>query len=210
MSKIDPKEKRKMVNVSEALGFYKILQYSGFDDSSKKIIITADGFDSYDETLTLGDSEIVNLSKGFSDRTVSARKISFGLLRTNLLKAAIHWDRYFRSISRTPSLIGISNAAEFCAAIEAARQRDRIRKHSLEESSSLGQAADPVKLKRHKDWITWSREFKNCLSTILGQDGVPLSYVIREPAAPDYAIELQPYSDSEQFSINCVTLTGLT
>ena len=96
----------------------------------------------------------MNLAKGLSDRNVAAGKISFGLSQTNLLKSTIHWAQDFRRISRKPSLIGISNAAEFRAAIEAARQRDRIRKHSLEESSSLGQDADPVKLKRHKDWIT--------------------------------------------------------
>ena len=34
--------------------------------------------------------------------------------------------------------------------------------------------------------------------------------MIRECAAPEYAIELQPDYDFEQFSINCVPLDGLT
>ena len=86
---------------------------------------------------SLVDSDIVNLAKGFSDRTVAAGKISFGLRRTNLLKANIRWDQEVRRISRKPSLIGISNAVEFRADIEAERKRDSIRKHSLEESASL-------------------------------------------------------------------------
>ena len=45
-----------------------------------------------------------------------------------------------------------------------------------------------MKDKRHKEWITWSREIKNYLSTILVQDGVPLSYVIKESEALDYTI----------------------
>ena len=113
-------------------------------------------------------------------------------------------------MSWTPSLIGISNAVEFRAAFEAARQRSRIRKHSLEESASFRKAANPGKLKWHKDWITWSRALNKYLSTIIGQDGVPLIYVIREFAAPDYTIESQPDYDFEQFSINCVPLAGLT
>ena len=88
--------------------------------------------ESYDDILTLGDSDIVNLSKGLSDRTFAAEKISSGLHRTNLLKLPIHWAQDFRRISRTPLPIGISNAAEFHASIEAARQRARIRKCSLE------------------------------------------------------------------------------
>ena len=110
-----------MVNVSEELYIDKILKYSGFDDLLEQTIIAAYGFESYDDILTLGDSDIVNLAKGFSDRTVSAGKISFGLRRTNLMKDTIPLAQDFTSISRTPSLIGISNAAKFCAEIEAAR-----------------------------------------------------------------------------------------
>ena len=74
----------------------------------------------------------MNLAKGFSDRTVDTGKARFSLRRTNLLKANIHWAQDFSRISRKPSLIGISNAAKFHAAIEAARQRARIRKHILD------------------------------------------------------------------------------
>ena len=61
-----------MVNVSEALEIDKILEYYGFDDSVQLTIIAADGFESYDDILTLGESDIVNLAKGFSDRTVAS------------------------------------------------------------------------------------------------------------------------------------------
>ena len=105
----------------------------------------------------------MNLVKGFSGRTVAAGKISFGLCRANILLGNVHWSQDFRRISRTPSLIGISNADEFRAAIEAARQRARIRKHSIEESGILRKAANTGKLKRYKDWITWSRALKNYL-----------------------------------------------
>ena len=69
-------------------------------------------------------------------------------------------------------------------------------------------AGNTGNLKLHKDWITWSREIKEYLLTIIGQDRVLLSYVIRESAAPDYAIELQPNYNFEKLSTNCVLLTG--
>ena len=116
-----------MVNVSEALNIDKLLEYSGFDDSEQQTIVAADWFGSYYDILTLGESEIMDLAKGLSDRSVSAGKISFGLRHTDLLKATFHWAQGFSMISQTPSLIGISNAAESCAAIEAARQRSSIR-----------------------------------------------------------------------------------
>ena len=79
-----------MVNVSESLDIDKILEYSEFDDSAQQSIIAADGFESHDDILTLGDSYIVNPEKGFSDRTVAAGKIRFYLQRTNLMKSNIH------------------------------------------------------------------------------------------------------------------------
>ena len=83
-------EKGKILNVSEALDIDKILEYSSFNDSAQQTIIASDGFESYDDILRLGDSDIVNLAKGFSYRTVTAGKTSFGLRRTNILKATIH------------------------------------------------------------------------------------------------------------------------
>ena len=159
-----------MMNLSEALYIDKILEYSGFDNSAQQTIIAADGFESYDDILVLGESDIVNLAKGFFDRNVA---------EGNIMKATIHWSQDFSSISWKPSIIGISNAAKFHAAIEAAKKRYRIRKYSLEELDRLRKAANPGKLKRHKEWITWFRALKKYLSTIIGQDGVPLVYVIR-------------------------------
>ena len=126
------------------------MKYSVLYESAQRSIIVVYGVESYDAILTLGDSYIVNLSKGFSERTVAPGNISFGLRCTNLLKSTIHWYQYFRRISWTPSLIGISNASEFRAAIEAAIHRARTRNHSLEESDRLSKVATPGKLKRHK------------------------------------------------------------
>ena len=116
-----------MLNVSEALEIDKILEYSGFENSSQQTIIAADGFESYDNILMLGDSYFVNLSKGLSDSTVATGKIIFILCWTNILKATINCAQYFRRISQTSSLICISNAVEFRASIELARQRASIR-----------------------------------------------------------------------------------
>ena len=135
-----------MLNVPEALDFDKCLEYSVFGDSSQRTIIAEYGIDSYDDILALGESDVVNLAKGFSDRTAAAGNISFVLRHTNLLKAIIHWFQEFRRISQTPSLIGISNAAKFHAAVETARHSASIRKHILEESSILSKAAYPGKL----------------------------------------------------------------
>ena len=110
-----------MVNASKELDIERILEYSVFDNSVQQTIIASYGFETYYNILTIGESDIINLAKGLSDRTVAERNTSFGLHHTNLLKATTHWNQDFRRISQTPSLIGISNAAKFCTVIDAER-----------------------------------------------------------------------------------------
>jgi hypothetical protein len=64
-------------------------------------------------------------------------------------------------------------------------------------------------VKRQKDWLVWSGSLTNYLSTILGQDGVPLSYIIRENDEPDYDNEDKADYDFEQLSIKCAPLVGV-
>jgi hypothetical protein len=193
----------------EATTISTILEYCGFTNAGDRTNIAQDGFESFDDILTLSEKDIGSLSKGFSERTVANGRINFGLRRTNYLKATIHWTQDFRRISREPTLDGIENINDFKDAIEQARQRAQMRKHTSEESESLIKSSDPGKLKKNKEWLQWSRSLKNYLSTILGQDGVPLSYVIRENEDPDYEGEDDDDYDFEQLSIKCAPLSGL-
>ena len=68
-----------MVNAEEALRIDRILEYSVFDNPAQKTSIAAKRLESYDNILMLGESDIVNLAKGLSDRNVAIGKISFGL-----------------------------------------------------------------------------------------------------------------------------------
>ena len=69
-----------MVNISGALDIDNILEFSGFNNSAQQTIIAADGSESCDDIFTLGDSDSMNLPKGFSDRNFAAGNTSFGLL----------------------------------------------------------------------------------------------------------------------------------
>jgi hypothetical protein len=95
----------------------------------------------------------------------------------------------------------------FLAALDVARERAKMRKHKLEESDNLSKAADPGKLKKQKDWLQWERGFNNFLSTIPGQSGIPLNYVIRDNAVPSY--ENEDDDDFEQLSVEAAALTGM-
>jgi hypothetical protein len=152
-----------------------ILRYWGLAAANDKTSIAQDGFELFEDIMSLSEKDMSSLAKGFVEMTVASGKIVFGLRRTNLLRVTVHWAQDFRRISRAPTLDGIGAMPDFKAAIEMAKQRAQIRKHNAEELDSLSTASDPGKLKRHKDWLVWSCSLTNYLSTVLGQDGVPFS-----------------------------------
>jgi hypothetical protein len=106
------------------------------------------------------------------------------------------------------TLDGIADADAFRNVLDTAKQRAQIRKHNAEEADGVSKATDPGKLKRQKDWTAWSRSLNNYLSTILGHDGVPLNYIIRENDQPDYSLEQTADYDFEQLAVNCAPITG--
>ena len=65
-------------------------------------------------------------------------------------------------------------------------QQASLRKTDAKQVDTISKAADPGKFRDEKKWPDWEPAFVNCLSTIPGVRGVPLSYVVRENAAPDH------------------------
>jgi hypothetical protein len=193
--------------LAEAAEIEVMLLHCGFTDPQERLDISRDGFEGYSDMNSLREKDISELAKAFADRTQANGRITFGLRRQNLLKSTIHWVQDFRRISRSPTLDDITDVNNFRAKIQTARERALVRKSRTEDSSS-SQAADPGKCKGSKGWLVWSRALKNYLSTILGQDGVPLSYIIRDEEAPDYELEHEIFCDYEQLTVDCAPLSG--
>jgi hypothetical protein len=110
-----------MVDPAEAAEIDMILAHCGFADPARRTDIAADGFESYDDVNALTEKDIGSLAKSFAERTTANGKIIFGLRRTNLLKATVHWAQDFRRISRLPNLDDIADQADFREALETAR-----------------------------------------------------------------------------------------
>ena len=69
--------------------------------------------------------------------------------------------------------------------LETATKRAQIRKQLQEDSITKAKAASLGPLTLEGKWIQWETKFDSYLTTILGVDGVTLSYVICEKDAPD-------------------------
>lgn len=182
-----------------------ILAYCRFPDQAARIAISQDGFASFRDIKSLTHSDIGDLAKGFSTRSVANGRITFGLKRTQLLKAVVDWVQDFSRISREPSLEGIDDEVAFQAAIDMAYERGKIRSIKLSDKDALVTSASPGKLK--KDWLPWEETFMNFLSCIPGRNGVALSYVCRLNDEPDYSDEDD--GDFEKLAIACAPLDGI-
>jgi hypothetical protein len=194
--------------MAELIQIHALLVFCGFSAASS-ILIADDGFTSFDDIASLDIKNIKTLAEGFAARTTANGKMVFGMRRTINLERLVHWAQDFKRISRTAVTDGIADMADqatFLAALEVAGERAKMRKHKLDESDNLSKAADPGKLKKQKDWLNWERALQNFLSTIPGQDGVPLSYLIRADDAPSYVNEGD--DDFEQLCIEAAPLTG--
>ena len=71
----------------------------------------------------------------------------------------------------------------FTRSIAVAAQRVLIREKKSKDASAVSAEASPGKLKDERKWTEWIAGFENILSTILGVNGVTVSYVIREKEA---------------------------
>jgi hypothetical protein len=73
----------------------------------------------------------------------------------------------------------------FVADIEAAQQRDKIRKERQKSAEGLASVRIDPPLKSSAGWEAWMVSVETALTLAYGSKGVPLSYVIRAQEAPD-------------------------
>ena len=93
----------------------------------------------------------------------------------------------------------------FNSEISRASQRAQIRKQIQDDSDNKAKSSSPGPWKSEDNWIYLENKFENYLSTILGVDGVPLSYVTRELENPE---DDTVYTSFVEETVACAPLTG--
>jgi hypothetical protein len=133
--------------------------------------------------LRFTEKEISSVQKEMAENRTAALRITFGLARTKFLKLMIHWAQDFNRVNATPSLNGL-DCKSFLAALIVAEQRACIRAQMTAICETRAkEASSPGKLKSEKQWNTWEQALCTQLGILLGVNGVPLVYVIREKEA---------------------------
>ena len=159
----------------------------------------------YADMQTLKEKDITDLSNSFGRRTEKNGKIDFGIRRTKKPKFMLHWAQDFARISKVPTIIGLTES-QFLVEISTAGERADVRKLLRGQYDARSKVASPGPFVSELKWLDWEPQFTNYLSTIVGMNGIPLSYVIRENDAPN---RTGSYANFTEECIECAPLSGV-
>lgn len=162
--------------------FEKVLQWIGYDVAQAKSLEEELG-----DLTTMGSAskaEIADVLKTYASRTISAGRITSGLVRTKRMQALAHWVRDHRRVGKEATIEGLEQAS-FLQAINTSAERAAAREADKGTADARAKEASPGKLTSEKDWEKWETRLINQLSTLQGVMEVPLVYVIREEGTPN-------------------------
>lgn len=161
------------------------LIWIGFTDVAARARVLEELGDDLSNFLRYTETDITSLEKSMAEGLPAANRVRFGFSRTKYLKAMIHWVKDIDRINKTPSL-GTMDKDEFLQALCDSEQRAKIRSLIVAGSAARASEASPGKLRDEKQWNAWEQALLTQLNILLGVNGVPLSYVVRETtASPD-------------------------
>ena len=124
------------------------------------------------------------MARDFAGRNATGgNRINFGIRRTKKLIGLAHWVQDFYRVSKIPSIDELSQET-FSTQINRALDRERALERLIDQSYISTKAASPGLLENERKWKDWETRFDNYLSTMIGVNGIPLSYITRENETP--------------------------
>ena len=82
----------------------QILHWIGFTTNAQRTNIMADSMNSFNNVRFLAKKDINSMASEYASRTQLEGKIHFGIRRTKLLKALVHWIQDFYHVLETPKI----------------------------------------------------------------------------------------------------------
>ena len=170
--------------ITEEDSVSQILHWIGFTIDAQREAIQDDAIAKFDDIKVLTEKDVTQLATDFASRTAANGRMSIGARRSKRLKALLHWVQDFYRVSEEPSIVGLTKST-FLADLDAALSRAEVRQTLKSNSDTSSKVADPGPLKSELEWREWEEKFTNFLGCIIGVNGIPLSYVIRDNDEPD-------------------------
>ena len=158
-------------DIHDHLEMRYVLHLCGIRDiPSQTRLIEYEGIELVESLADYDDQEIDKMADRNSKRTPAATRIQFGMARTKVLKAILHWVRKKNREGAECDLRELNPGVitELIAEINDTSRR--------EKSDSKLYYPDAFMANDYKNWI---KKVMNYLDSRIGKAGVPLSYVLR-------------------------------
>ena len=110
-------------------------------------------------------------------------ELNFGIRRIKKLKSLLHWAQDFHRISERP-LIEVITGDDFLMQLDRELERTKVRKQYPDNLENKAKESSLGPLNYEREWIYWEAKFANHYHSLVGVNGVPLSYVISENDNP--------------------------
>jgi hypothetical protein len=157
----------------------ELLQIVGFADPEERQALITEVFPDLKTISLYTERDLKDIVKEFRSCTIAAGRITITCVTMSRTLGLICWVQDAYRCDQDPVPANFTNAE-----IETANRRAEVHAALLEQSETVAKSAQPKKLKGEQDWHEWFDSLKNYLSLLMGTNGVPLSYVIRDHVEP--------------------------
>jgi hypothetical protein len=168
----------------------ELLQIVGFADLEERQALITEVFPDLKTISLYTERDLKDIVKEFRSRTIAAGRITITRVTMSRTLGLIRWVQDAYRCDQDPVPADFTNAE-----IETANRRAEIRAALLEQSETVAKSAQPKKLKGEQDWHEWFDSLRNYLSLLMGTNGVPLSYVIRDHVEPAADANFNTYEE---------------
>ena len=157
-----------------ATAFRAALARCGFEIPQRNAVTTYGGFDDIGEIANVTEEDISKLAY-----TIKKEGITFPTMIEKKLQAIRYWskdnDRFGLATDPTDLTSDVCNGY---LALKAKHDKNAKRTQDMDKTKPTG-------LKDPKNWRKFEGKFKEFLTKHLGEQGIPLSYLIRSEETPD-------------------------
>jgi hypothetical protein len=120
------------------------------------------------------------------------QRVIINMYRAQLLHGLMYWVQDQCRVNRDPEQAHVLVLEMLEEANDLATYRTNVK----ENSATTGASTDPGTFRENDDFYVWANSMYNHLCTQLGAMGVPLNYVIRPNATPQFDIDDDPMTQS--------------
>ena len=191
--------------ITEEHSIHQMLYWCGFTNNGQRTTIFDDSLSTFDDIRMMSPKDITAMQRDFGGRATVGR-INFGVRRTKRLTSMLYFVQDFYRVSETPTIVGLNNNT-FNTVLETALARADVRETLMDQSDTSVKQASPGPLMNERKWKEWETKFENYLSTIIGSNGVPLSYVIGDNDNPP--ADQSNLTNFTSRTITCAPLNGV-